>query len=130
MTSDFPAGLGGSEIEFLMQNNSDVVSMERVDGAKALWKIEVSVDGAEPVRMLADNGINEIYFQALVQIDMDHIGDALTVIQPYATVGLAIVGEALFMRSAFYVSFSNMHALSNTLRAIALAHAAYQRVIT
>jgi hypothetical protein len=129
MTSDFPAGLSCSDIQFLMQNNNDVVSMEQVDGAKALWKIAVSVDGAAPVQMLADNGINDIYFQALVQIDMDHIGDALSVIQPYATVGLAIVGEALFMRSAFYVSFSNMHALSNTLRGAALAYTAYRQAI-
>ncbi|MFC4852799.1 hypothetical protein [Actinophytocola glycyrrhizae] len=129
MAGEFPAGLSSSDIEFLMRNNDDVVSMERVDGAKALWKIAVSVEGAEPVQVLADNGINDIYFQALVQIDMDHVGDALSVLQPYATVGLAIVGEALFMRSAFYVSFSNMHALSNTLRAVALAYTAYRQVI-
>lgn len=127
MASEFPAGLSRSEIQDIMQHDNDVVHLERVDGAAALWKVSVSVEGAEPVHMLADNGINDIYFQVLVQIDSDHIVEALRVIQPYATVGLTIMNDALFIRSALYVSFSNMHALSNTLRAVASAYLAYRR---
>lgn len=112
-----------------MQHDSDVVHLERVDGPAAMWKVSVSVEGADPVHMLADNGINDIYLQVLVQIDADHIVEALRVIQPYATVGLTIMNDALFIRSAFYVSFSNMHALSNTLRATASAYTAYQRAV-
>ncbi|QXV56620.1 hypothetical protein CVV72_06065 [Amycolatopsis sp. TNS106] len=110
-----------------MQINDDVVHLERVDGPAAMWKVSVSVEGADPVHMLADNGINEIYFQVFVQIDVDHIVEALRVLQPYATVGLTLMNDSLFIRSAFYLEFSNMHALSNTLRAVALAYRAYQR---
>lgn len=129
--NSYPAGLTPSDIEFILQNDADVVSLERIDGAKSMWKLCVSVDGAEPVEMIADNGINEIYFQVLIRIDPDHIVEALTAIAPYAVVGLSFVGEGgLFMRGAFYVEFSNMHALTNTYRAAALAHGAYVRAVT
>jgi hypothetical protein len=129
--SSYPAGLTPADIEYILQNDADVVSLERIDGAKAMWKMSVSVDGAEPVEMIADNGINEVYFQVLIGIDTDHVFEALTAIAPYAVMGLSFVGEGgLFMRGAFYVEFSNMHALTNTYRAAALAHGAYAEAIT
>ena len=123
--SSFPAGLTPADIDYILQTDADVVALERIDGAKAMWKMSVSVEGAVPVEMIADNGINEIYFQVLIGIDSDHIFEALTAIAPYAVVGLSFVGEGLFMRSAFWVEFSNIHALTNTYRAAALAHGAY-----
>lgn len=128
--SSFPAGLASADIEYILQNDADVVSLERIDGAKSMWKMSVAVDGAEPVEMIADNGINEIYFQVLIAIDSDHVFEALTAIAPYAVMGLSFVGEGgLFMRGAFYVEFSNMHALTNTYRAAALAYNAYSQAI-
>ncbi|MGO4230183.1 hypothetical protein AB4Y72_15085 [Arthrobacter sp. YAF34] len=128
--SEYPAGLSQGDIEFIMQNDVDVVSLERIDGAKAMWKASVSVEGATPVQMIADNGINEIYFQVLIRIDSDHIVEALTAISPYAVLGLSFVGDGgLFIRGAFYVEFSNMHALTNTYRAAALAYGTYERAI-
>lgn len=129
--SSYPAGLTPADIEYILQNDADVVSLERIDGAKSMWKMSVSVDGAEPVEMIADNGINEIYFQVLTRIDSDHVFEALTAVAPYAVMGLSFVGEGgLFMRGALYVEFSNMHALTNTYRAAALAHGAYVQAIT
>ena len=127
--SSFPAGLTPADIDYILQSDADVVALERFDGAKAMWKMSVSVEGAVPVEMIADNGINEIYFQVLIGIDSDHIFEALTAIAPYAVVGLSFVGEGLFMRSAFWVEFSNMHALTNTYRAAALAHGAYAQAV-
>lgn len=128
--SSFPAGLTPADIDYILQSDADVVSLERIDGAKAMWKMSVSVDGAVPVEMIADNGINEIYFQVLIGIDSDHLVEALTAIAPYAVLGLSFVGEGgLFMRGAFYVEFSNMHALTNTYRAAALAHGAYAQAV-
>jgi hypothetical protein len=127
--SSFPAGLTPADIDYILQSDADVVSLERIDGAKAMWKMSVSVDGAVPVEMIADNGINEIYFQVLIGIDSDHIFEALTAIAPYAVMGLSFVGEGLFMRGAFWVEFSNMHALTNTYRAAALAHGAYAQAV-
>lgn len=128
--SEFPAGLGSTDIETIMQSDAEVVSLERIDGAKAMWNIAVSVNGAAPVQMIADNGINEIYFQVLIRIDSDHIVEALTAVSPYAVLGLSFVGDGgLFIRGAFYVEFSNMHALTNTYRAAALAHGAYEQAI-
>lgn len=113
-----------------MKADADVVSLERIDGAKAMWNIAVSVNGATPVQMIADNGINEIYFQVLIRIDSDHIAEALSAVSPYAVLGLSFVGDSgLFMRSAFYVDFSNMHALTNTYRTAALAYGAYEQAI-
>ena len=129
--SSYPAGLTSADIEYILQNDADVVSLERIDGAKSMWKMSVSVNGAEPVEMIADNGINEIYFQVLIAIDTDHIFEALTAIAPYAVMGISFVGEGgLFMRAAFYVEFSNMHAITNTYRAAALAYGAYAQEIT
>lgn len=128
--SEYPAGLSPTDIEYILQNDAGVVALERIDGAKSMWKMSVSVDGGTPVEMIADNGINEIYFQVLIRIDSDHIVEALTAIAPYAVMGLSFVGEGgLFMRGAFYVEFSNMHALTNTYRAAALAYAAYEQAI-
>jgi hypothetical protein len=129
-TSDYPAGLSRGDIEFIMQHDVDVISLKRIDGAKAMWKLAVSVEGAAPVQMIADNGINEIYFQVLIRIDSDHIVEALTAISPYSVLGLSFVGEeGLFIRGAFYVDFSTMHALTNTYRAAALAYGAYEQAI-
>jgi hypothetical protein len=129
--SEHPAGLSSDKIEYLLKADADVVMLERIEGAKAMWKIAVSVDSATPVHMIADNGINEIYFQVMIQIDPDHIAEALTAIAPYAVVGLSFVGDGgLFMRSAFYVEFSNMRALTNTIRAAALAYRAYENAVS
>lgn len=125
-----PVGLTRRDIDYLLQVNDDVVAFERVEGATAMWNIAVSVDGGPPVRMIADNGINEIYFQALIQVDAAHVAEALHVLQPFATVGLVMLGEnGLWMRSAFFLEFSNMHALSNCIRGIAMAHRRYEDAI-
>ncbi|MET9232160.1 hypothetical protein [Lentzea sp. NPDC003310] len=129
MASEFPAGLSRSELDFIMRHDNDVVALERIEGPAALWKVTVSVEGGAPVELLADNGINEIYFQVFVQIDTDHLVEALRAVQPFATVGVVVMNDSLFLRSAFYMDFSNVHALSNTLRAVALAWTSYQETI-
>lgn len=127
MRSEFPAGLSRSDIDFIIQHDQDVLSIERVEGAKALWKISVSVDGQAPVEMLIDNGINDIYVQVLLAIDTDHTVEALHAIQPYAVVGLVTINGSLFMRSGFFIEHSTMHALTNSYRAVAFAYSAYQQ---
>ena len=93
-----------------------------------MWNIAVSVDGSPPVPMIVDNGINDIYLQALIQVDPAYIAEALDVIQPFATVGLVMLGEnGLWMRSSFFVEFSNMHALSNCIRGMAMAYGRYEK---
>ncbi|MDX8052958.1 hypothetical protein SK571_26580 [Lentzea sp. BCCO 10_0798] len=129
MVSDFPAGLDRSGLDYIMRHNNDVVELERIEGPAALWKVTVSVEGGAPVQLLADNGINDIYFQVFVQIDTDHLAEALRAVQPYATVGVVVMNDSLFLRSSFYMDFSNVHAVSNTLRAVALAWTAYQQVV-
>ena len=129
MVSEFPAGLSRTDLEYVMQHLDDVIELERIEGPAALWKVTVSVDGGAPVQLLADNGINDIYFQVFVQIDTDHLVEALRAVQPYATVGVMVLNDSLFLRSSFYMDFSNIHAVSNTLRAVALAWAAYQQVV-
>lgn len=127
MTGDeFPVGLRAADIDFILQNDPEVTSFDRIEGATAMWKIVVTPSGGEPVEMIADNGINEIYFQVLIQIDSDYPATALEALQPYATVGLVMMNDQLWIRSAFFVDFSNMHALTNTTRIAALAYNAYR----
>lgn len=103
-----------------------------------MWQAEVSVEGREPVNVLVDNGINEIYVQALIRLDYDGItpverellvAAALTALEPYATVGMAQLGGDIFLRSAFFIDHSTIHAFTNTLKAIVMAYAAYDRQI-
>ncbi|HLU27233.1 MAG TPA: hypothetical protein VKZ65_02260 [Glycomyces sp.] len=127
MVSDFPAGLSRSDIDFILQHDDEVLSSERIEGAKALWKISYSLEGRQPVELLIDNGVNEIYVQVFVQIDADHIVDALNVVQSYAVVGLTVINEMLFMRSGFFIEHSTMHALTNSYRSVAMAYLKYQQ---
>lgn len=127
--SDFPAGLSHADVEFVLQHDNEVVSAERLEERKALWKVSYAPEGRGPVQIILDNGINEIYLQALIPIDSDHIVEALNTIQPYAVVGLTLLNESLFMRSALYPAHSTIHALTNTYRALALAYLQYREVI-
>lgn len=138
MVSEYPAGLSRQILEEVMRLNDDVVSYGRVEGPSAMWQAAVSVEGGEPVNLVVDNGINEIYVQALIRLDYDGItpnerelliSAALTALEPYATVGLTQFGGNIFMRSAFFIDHSTIHAFTNTLTAIVLAHAAFNRQI-
>jgi hypothetical protein len=125
MASEFSAGLTRSDIAFIMQHDAEVISMEEIDGAAALWRISVSVEGGSPVEMLIDNGINELYVQALVQCDSNFIYEALSATEAIAVVGLTVISDQLFMRGALFIEHSTMHAFTNTYRAAAIAHNRY-----
>jgi hypothetical protein len=84
----------------------------------------------QPVEMLIDNGINDIYVQVLVPIDADHIPEALNALEPFGVVGLTIMQDGLFMRSGFFMEHSTIHALTNSYRAVAMAHLRYQQKIS
>jgi len=129
MRSDFPAGLDRSTIEYILEHDDEVLTVERIDGATALWKISVSVDGRDPVVMVLDNGVNEIYVQALLAIDHEHIADALSAVGPIAVVGVAILEDTLYMRSGFFIEHSTMHALTNSYCGLAYAYWRYQQAI-
>lgn len=138
MASEFPAGLDRMTLEEVMRLDSDVVSFERMNDMGSMWRATVSVEGGEPVTVFIDNGINELYVQALIPVDYDEItaderqlviGAALTALEPYAPVGLAAMGGRMYLRSAFFIDFSNIHAFTNTLKCIVLAYAAYSRQI-
>jgi hypothetical protein len=128
--SDFPAGLGREDIEFVLKHDNEVVSVERLHDRKAIWRISYAPEGRGPVQVILDNGINEIYLQALIPIDSDHIVEALSTVQPYATVGLTLFDETLFMRSSFFPAHSTIHALTNSYRGLALAYLRYREVIS
>lgn len=129
MKNDGPTGLTRSDIEYILKADADMLSVERIDDVPALWRVSYSIDGQPPIEMMIDNGINEIYVQVLIQIDTDHIFDALSALGPYATVGLTILSDMLFIRSAFYIEFSNMHAFTNSYHAAALAYRNYLETI-
>ena len=86
-----------------------------------MWQATVSVEGGGPVNLIIDNGINEIYLQALVRLDYDGISPdertllitaAMKALEPYSTVGLAELAGNVFLRSAFFVDHCNMHAFT------------------
>jgi len=125
MTDGTSTGLTRADIEYILKADADMVSVERIGDVPALWRVSYSIDGKPPIEMMIDNGINEIYVQVLIQIDTDHIVEALSALGPYATVGLAILSDMLFIRSAFYIEFSSMHAFTNSYHAAALAYLHY-----
>lgn len=125
MTDGTSTGLTRSDIEYILKADADMVSVERIGDVPALWRVSYSIDGKPPIEMMIDNGINEIYVQVLIQIDTDHVIEALGALGPYATVGLAILSDMLFIRSAFYIEFSSMHAFTNSYHAAALAYLHY-----
>lgn len=129
MTNDNLVALNRNSLAYILKSDADVLSVERIEGAEALWKISYSLDGRQPVDMLVDNALNEIYVQILIQIDSDHIYEALSALGPFGVVGLAILDDMLFMRSGFYIDFSGMHAFTNGLRAAALGYLRYLEAI-
>ncbi|WP_431240997.1 hypothetical protein ACQ86B_29170 (plasmid) [Mycolicibacterium aichiense] len=138
MTSEFPAGLDRMTLEEVLRLDSDVLSFERLNDQGSMWRAAVSVEGGEPVNVFIDNGINELYVQALIPVDYDEItveerqlviASAMTALEPYAPVGLAAMGGRLYLRSAFFIDFCNIHAFTNTLKCIVLAYVAHNRQI-
>ncbi|WP_131831325.1 hypothetical protein [Mycobacteroides abscessus] len=138
VVSEYPAGLSRQILEEVMRLDGDVLSYSRVEGPSAMWQAAVSVEGGEPVNVIVDNGINEIYVQALIRLDYDEITSnerelliaaALTALEPYATVGMTQFGGNIFLRSAFFIDHSTIHAFTNTLKAIVMAYSAYNRQI-
>lgn len=136
MTSDFQAGLSRQTIETVMGLDPAVLSFNRANDTGSMWQATVSVEGGEPVNLIIDNGINEIYLQALARLDYDEItvaeknlliSAAMEALAPYATVGLTELAGGIYLRSAFFVDHSTVHAFTNTLQGIALAYAAYLR---
>lgn len=136
MVSEFPAGLSRQILEEVMHFDQDVVSYSRAEGTTAMWLAEVTFAGSEPVNVIVDNGINEIYVQALIRLDYEGItpaerelliAAALTPLEPNATVGITQLGGNIFLRSAFFIDHSTIHAFTNTLSAVAMAYAAYNR---
>ncbi|MBB1021148.1 hypothetical protein G6030_07615 [Dietzia sp. E1] len=125
MTNVGAPGLTRADIEHILKADADMISVERIGDAPALWRVTYSIDGRPPIEMMIDNGINQIYVQVLIQIDADHIFEALSALGPYATVGLAVLSDMLFIRSAFYIEFSTMHAFTNSYHAAALAYLHY-----
>jgi hypothetical protein len=117
-----------------MNLDPDVVAYNRANEAGSLWQVSVSVEGRNPVDMLVDNSINSILVQALARLDYDEIpaneaqllvAAALVALQPYSTVGLTRFGSGIFLRSAFFIDHSTIHAFTNTLKGVALAYEAY-----
>lgn len=138
MTSDFPAGLSRQTLETVMNLDPAVVSFTRANDAGTLWQATVSVEGREPVQLLVDNGINDIYVQVLARLDYNEIetherdlliASALKALEPYSTVGLTGLGNGIYLRSAFFIDHSTIHAFTNTLQGVALAYEAYLRQI-
>lgn len=136
MVSEFPAGLSRQTIEEIMNLDPAVLSFNRANDTGSMWQATISVEGDEPVNLIVDNGINEIYLQALVRLDYDGIGPdekhllitaAMKALEPYSTVGLTELAGNIFLRSAFFIDHSTMHAFTNTLQGITLAYAAYLR---
>lgn len=134
MVSEFPAGLTRQTIETTLELDPAVLSFHRANDKGSMWQATFSVEGGEPVNLIIDNGINEIYLQVLVRLDYDEITPnqtnvlvtaALKALEPYSTVGLAGLAGGIYLRSAFFIDFSNIHAFTNTLQGIALAYAAY-----
>ncbi len=123
------AGLTIPLIELLLETDSDVVSHERIDGARAMWRVWVSVNGQPPAEMFVDNGLNELYCTLLSPIDLDHLVDALEAVFSTAPVGVVLSEGRAFLRSAMLMEHSNMFALSNGIRAQALARLAYAQRI-
>lgn len=130
MRSEFPAGLSRSDIDYIMQNDADVLSVERIVGPDAMWRISISYEGHPPVELFVDNGINEEFVQILVNIDANHIIEALSAVGPIAVVGVCVKEDRLFLRGAFFIKHSTMHALTNCYRAVALAYKYYQQAIS
>lgn len=121
MSSDLPAGIRRDSVAFLLEANSDVISVSPVGSSGALWAVEVQFDGRPSVSMLVDNALNPIYLQIIAQISPTQVPRAAVASGPFAVVAVARIGESFFLRSAFFIDHSNIHALSNSLRGVALA---------
>lgn len=122
-------GLTVPLIELIFANDSDVISYERIDGAKSMWRVSISVDGGPVAEMFVDNGMNELYCSLLSPIDTDHLVDALESVFPTSTVGVVLSDGRAFLRSAMPMEHSNAFALINGMRAQALAWLAYEKRI-
>lgn len=124
MTDNLPAGIRRESLAFLLDANSDVISVSAVGSSGALWAVDVQFDGKPPVSMLVDNALNPIYLQVIAKISPAQVPSAAEVTGPFAVVAVARLGESFFLRSAFFMDHSNIHALSNSLRGVALAYLA------
>lgn len=123
MTSEFPVGLSRSDVRNILNLSKDVVAVEVLSEADALWRVDVAADGNPPVQMLIDNGINTIYLQILIPIEPEEVQIALDTLAAHATVGVTYLANSYYLRSAIFMNFSTALAITNTIRAMAFAYA-------
>ncbi|AXH95467.1 hypothetical protein [Ornithinimicrobium avium] len=117
-----------SDIELVLSTLDEFEDVRRVPEAKALWDVSVVVDGTSPVRLLVDNGINEIYVQGILRDPCLDANPALLleVLQGYGTVGLASLQGDLCLRGSCFLEYSQVHAITNTLLSVVYAFNDYR----
>lgn len=117
-----------SDIDLVLSSLDEFEDIRRVPEATALWDVNVVVDRMAPVRLLVDNGINEIYVQAILRDPLleANPGLLLEVRQNYGVVGLSSLGGDLCLRGGCFLEHSNVHAISNTLLSVVYAYNDYR----
>lgn len=121
-----------SDIDLVLSAVDEFKEVRRVPEASALWDVSVVVDGREPVRLLIDNGINDIYLQALVRdpsLDANP-GLLLEVLEGYGVVGLTTLNGDLYLRAGCFLEHSEVHAITNTLLSVVYAYNTYRERLT
>lgn len=121
-----------SDIDLVLSALDEFEEVRRVPDAKALWDVSVVVDGYEPVRILVDNGINDIYLQALVRDPSLDANPALLLetLEGYGVVGLTTLHGDLYLRAGCFLEYSEVHAITNTLLSVVYAFNAYRERLT
>lgn len=117
-----------SDIDLVLSTLDEFADVKRVPEATALWDVSVVVDGKDPVRLLVDNGINDIYVQALVRdscLDVNP-GLLLEVLEGFGVVGLTTLNGDLYLRAGCFLKYSEVHAITNTLLSVVYAYNHYR----
>lgn len=120
------------DIDLVLSALPEFQEVTRVSEVTALWDVMVAVDGCPPVRLLVDNGINDLYLQALLRdLSLDENPSLLLeVASDYGVVGLISFGDDLYLRAGCFLEFSDVGAITNTLLAVVYAFHDYRRRLT
>lgn len=124
MPSGLPAGISRHDIEVVLSAYNRVTSYRQIADLGSTWIAEVAIDGHSPVDVIVDNGINPIYIQLLISIPPEAAATAIEATMPFALVGVAYVGESLYLRLTLFADHSTMAALKNSLHVITIAYQA------
>lgn len=115
----------------LYLENDSAVSIEQTFSNSG-YRLSVLIPGLEEIdaraQITLSNDINPFFIQMFASVSPDHLSAAISATSAISSVGLGTLGDDAFaLRVTLFAEFSEPLAVTNGLRALAMAYGEYMK---